>query len=164
MSTDEKSGSSCAGSYQHRLKKVDEESRALLAKFQTGKQALVPPDLDVTDFSGADFPRSSVEKIRDSELSSDERQRLITYLLGCWYLDQVGGEWFFVPMLVENPTLYLSFGIGIRTGQGSMINVAESAREVVEGADLSFKEAFYTASSKVEQRAVESGSGFTSGE
>lgn len=143
--------SSWAGSYQHRLKKIGEEARAVLTKFQSEEPALLSPDLRVTDFSGTGFPGKTLEKIRESDLSHDERQRLITYLLGCWYLDQVEGEWAFVPMLVENPALYLSFGLGIKTGQGSMMNVAESAREILDGADLDFKEAFYTASSKVEQ-------------
>lgn len=90
--------------------------------------------------------------IRDSDLDSTERQELITYLLGCWYLDQVDGAWAFVPTLVEQPALYLSFGIGIETKQGSMINVAESARQIIEGHDLSFKEAIYTANARIENQ------------
>ncbi|MEX3505418.1 hypothetical protein [Corynebacterium sp. LK2510] len=152
MSIDTHSGDSCADSYRPRLRKIDEEARALLAECQTRQGPLISPDLDVTNFYGVAFPRSSVERIRDSDLADDERQRLITYLLGCWYLDQVDGTWDFVPMLVDNPVLYLSFGLGVGTKNGSMVNVAESAREVLEGGDLAFKEAFYTASAKVERR------------
>lgn len=142
--------SSRAGRYQHRLRKTGEEARAVLTKFQGEEPPLLSPDLRVTDFSETGSPGETLERIRESDLSRDERQRLITYLLGCWYVDQVDGEWAIVPMFVENPALYLSFGLGIKTGQGSMVNVAESAREILEGAALDFKEAFYTASSKVE--------------
>ncbi|RSZ63458.1 hypothetical protein EAH68_07250 [Corynebacterium hylobatis] len=126
------------------MQKTAEEARVLLAEFQAEQQS--------PHFFGTNFPRGSLEQIRDSTLEEDERQRLITYLLGHWYLDQVEGDWAYVPMLVDKPSLYLSFGLGIRTEQGSMINIAESAREILEGADLGFKEAFYTASVKVEQR------------
>lgn len=140
------------GSYRPRLQKLDEESRAMLARFQTGENPLVHPDCDVADFSGSEFPRDSLMAIRDFDLDSTERQELITYLLGCWYLDQVDGAWAYVPMLVEQPALYLSFGVGIETKQGSMINVAESAREIIEGHDLGFKEAIYTANVRVENQ------------
>ena len=55
-------------------------------------------------------------------------------------------------MLVDNPALYLVFGLGIKTGNGSMIMVAESARDVLEGGGLAFKEAFYTSSARVERK------------
>ncbi|MCO6394733.1 hypothetical protein NUI01_06305 [Corynebacterium sp. MC-17D] len=158
MSTDVHASYFLADSYGPRLKKIDEESRALLTEYQTLQPPLVSPDMDVTNLRGAAFPRSSVERIRDSDLGEEERQNAITYLLGCWYIDQVDGVWDFVPMLVDKPALYLSFGLGVRTENGSMLIVAESAREIMEGGDLAFTEALYTSSVKVEHRLAEEGS------
>ena len=155
MSTDVHSSYFLADSYGSRLQKIDEESRALLAEYQALQPPLVSPDMDVTNLRGAAFPRSSVERIRDSSLSEEERQKAITYLLGCWYIDQVDGVWDFVPMIVDKPALYLSFGLGVRTENGSMLIVAESAREIMEGGDLAFTEAFYASSVKVERRLAE---------
>ena len=58
-------------------------------------------------------------------------------------------------MLVDRPALYLSFGLGVRTENGSMLIIAESARELVEGGDLAFSEAFYASNVKVERRLAE---------
>lgn len=155
MSNDVHASYFLADSYGPRLRKIDEESRALLAEYQTLQPPLVSPDMDVTNLRGAAFPRSSVERIRDSSLGEEERQKAITYLLGCWYIDQVDGVWDFVPMIVDKPALYLSFGLGVRTENSSMLIVAESAREVMEGGDLAFTEALYTSNVKVERRLVE---------
>lgn len=155
MSTDVHSSYFLADSYGSRLQKIDEESRALLAEYQALQPPLVSPDMDVTNLRGVAFPRSSVESIRDSSLGEEGRQKAITYLLGCWYIDQVDGVWDFIPMIVDKPALYLSFGLGVRTKNGSMLNVAESAREIVEGGDLAFTEALYTSSVKVERRLAE---------
>ncbi|OIR46442.1 hypothetical protein [Corynebacterium sp. NML130628] len=155
MSTDVHSSHFLADSYGPRLKKIDEGSRALLAEYQTSQPPLVSPDMDVTNLRGAAFPRSSVERIRDSSLGEEERQKALTYLLGCWYIDQVDGVWDFVPMIVDKPALYLSFGLGVRTKNGSMLIVAESAREVLEGGDLAFTDALYMSNVKVERRLAE---------
>ena len=155
MSTDVHSSYFLAESYGPRLQKIDEGSRALLAEYQALQPPLVSPDMDVTNLRGAGFPRSSVERIRDSALGEEERQKAMTYLLGCWYIDQVDGAWDFVPMLVDKPALYLSFGLGVRTENGSMLIVAESAREIMEGGDLAFTESLYTSSVKAERRLAE---------
>ena len=159
MSADVHSSYFLADSYGPRLKKIDEGSRALLAEYQTLQPPLVSPDMDVTNLRGAAFPLSSVERIRDSSLGEEERQKALTYLLGCWYIDQVDGVWDFVPMIVDKPALYLSFGLGVRTKNGSMLIVAESAREILEGGDLAFTEALYTSNVKVERRLAEERSG-----
>lgn len=153
MSSKDEASSGFPDAYQQRLQQIGENSRTLLAKYQEGDNALISGKFDVTNFSESSFPRSSLESIRDSALTNNERHELATYLLGCWYIDQVDGAWFFVPMPVEQPLLYLNFGIGIRTPQGAIINVAESAREIIEGSDMSFKEAMYTANVKVEKRS-----------
>ncbi|WP_448855809.1 hypothetical protein [Corynebacterium camporealensis] len=145
---------SCADSYEDRLNQINRESRTALAKAQSDQPSLISQNVNTNNLFGLEFPKDTVEKIRDSNLPHDLRQIMLTYLIGCWYQDQVNGEWACVPIQVERPTLYLSFGIGIKTPQGSMINVAESAREILEGADLDFKEAFYSASSKVENRPI----------
>lgn len=155
MSADVHSSYFLADSYGPRLKKIDEESRALLAEYQTLQLPLVSPDMDVTNLGGVAFPRSSVERICDSSLGEEERQKAVTYLLGCWYIDQVDGVWDFVPMIVDKPALYLSFGLGVRTKNGSMLIVAESAREVLEGGDLAFTDALYMSNVKVERRLAE---------
>lgn len=155
MSTDVHSSYFLADSYAPRLKKIDKESRALLVEYQTLQPPLVTADMDVTNLRGVAFPRSSVERIRDSDLGEEERQKAITYLLGCWYIDQVDGVWDFVPMPVDKPALYFSFGLGVRTKNSSMLIVAESAREIVEGGDLAFTEALYTSNVKVERRLAE---------
>lgn len=59
-------------------------------------------------------------------------------------------------MLVEQPALYLGFGIGIANASGTVLaNVAETARGILEGADMDFEEARFNADVKVAKSSTD---------
>lgn len=138
--------------YAEKLQELEERARAVLIEHQAGDRALVPSELNVADLGEVDFPRKAVEAIRDSDLLKSERHELITYLLGCWYQDNIGGTWTYVPMPVEQSALYLGFGIGIANASGTVLaNVAETARGILEGADMDFEEVRFKIDVKLEK-------------
>lgn len=142
--------------YAEKLQELEKRARAVLIEHQAGDSALVHSELNVADLGEVDFPRKAVESIRDSDLPRSERHELMTYLLGCWYKDNIGGTWTYVPMLVEQPALYLGFGIGIANASGTVLaNVAETARGILEGADMDFEEARFNADVKVAKSSTD---------
>lgn len=143
--------------YADRLLDLEKKSRATLVEFQSEDNPIIPSDLKMDDLGSEEFPREVVESIRDSELPQTERHELITYLLGCWYLDRIGGSWTYVPMPVDMPSVYLGFGIGIANESGTVLaNIAESARDIVEGADMDFKEALFNANVESSEKPSDS--------
>lgn len=129
-----------ADGYQRRLDELAARARATLREYQQGDHPLVDPALPIDNLAGTEFPTLSVKRIRDADLSFAQRHELITYLLGAWFADHVGGEWIYVPMQVNNHVLYLKFGVGIKDA-GMLWNTAESARDVLAGEDLALIEA-----------------------
>lgn len=136
--------------YAEKLQELEKRARTVLTEHQAGDSVLVPAGLNVADLGETEFPRKVVEAIRDSDLPKSERQELMTYLLGCWYRDNIGGTWTYVPLPVEQSALYLGFGIGTASTTGTVLaNTAETARGILEGADLDFEEARFNADVKV---------------
>lgn len=121
-----------ASGYQRRLDELAVRARDTLREYQDGEYPLIDPSLPINDLKGTDFPAKSIAAVRDADLPLSRRQEIVTYFIGVWFSDQVGGEWIYVPMPVENHHLYLQFGIGIMDA-GLLWNAAESARDIVEG-------------------------------
>lgn len=134
--------------YQKRLNQLENEARSAILSFQSEHDLVIDTRLDPSDLSSAPFPRGLIESIRDSDLGSGEKQRLICYLIGSWYIDHSGGCWAYVPMPIDAPDLYLQFGIGVET-DGSMWNTAETAKDIMDGEDLDFVESMLQANLRV---------------
>lgn len=137
--------------YQKRLNQMENDARSAILSFQSEHDSAIDTRLDPSDLSSAPFPRGLIESIRDSDLDSVERQKLICYLIGSWYIDHSGGCWAYVPMLIDAPSLYLQFGIGVET-DGTMWNAAETAKDIIDGEDLDLVESILQANLRVLER------------
>lgn len=101
MSTKQNNIGGMSELYAEKLQELEKRARTVLTEHQAGDSAVVPAGLNVADLGETEFPRKVVEAIRDSDLPKSERHELMTYLLGCWYRDNIGGTWTYVPLPVE---------------------------------------------------------------
>lgn len=79
--------------YRMRVKEMENEAKSAISSFQSEHDSVVDAPLDLDDLSSAPFPRRLIESIRDSDLDSAEKQKLICYLIGSWYIDHSEGRW-----------------------------------------------------------------------
>ncbi|AKK12035.1 hypothetical protein [Corynebacterium uterequi] len=92
---------------------------------------------------GTQFPRQLVESIRDSSRPHEECQQLLAYVVGEWFRRHVDGEWALAPMVMDNPAIYFLLGLGITAGNGTIVNISETAKDILEGEDLDFTESMF---------------------
>lgn len=139
--------------YAGRLDQLAAQARACIIEHQVSEAKLIDPGLNANDLGASEFPRASIERVRDSNLPDEEKQKLLAFLLGTWFVDSSGGRWAYVPMLADEPELYLHFGLGVQVG-GMYWNAAESARGIIDGDDLDLKEEMLRTDIRLAKRRV----------
>lgn len=118
------------------VKDIKNKSEGAIKKLQLGEDPLISVDLIPGSLKGVTFPKGDVVNIVHADIPCKEKHTALTFFIGQWFVENSGGEWCFVPALVDNPDLNLSFNVGVLVGRADqMWDATKAARSIIENSD-----------------------------